>query len=243
MNGRTSAYLVPPGSLAGRLATAATAEGGQRKQQRRRRWLEGLLRPPYWRGPFLSPCGPHCCRGGWPPVLSRSVREDAAHRQRRHSCLLMPPLAPCVASSCASRQPTTCEPLIATAGFLHPLRRHHHLRLPQRPLLSLPAYTPAYSSNDRSYLSLEFFQRTDTVMTITFFVYSLSRWRPNDNVMNTMLPPIVYITELSSCFYNAWLLLTVNENQYFLFILHGDTVFHCWISLAAASERNKNNSR
>lgn len=40
-------YLVPRGSLAGRSATAATAEGGQRKQQRRRRWLEGLLRPPY----------------------------------------------------------------------------------------------------------------------------------------------------------------------------------------------------
>ena len=44
---RKEGYLVPRGSLAGRLATAATAEGGQRKQQRRRRWLEGLLRPPY----------------------------------------------------------------------------------------------------------------------------------------------------------------------------------------------------
>ena len=40
-------YLGPRGSLAGRSATAATAEGKQRKQQRRRRWLEGLLRPPY----------------------------------------------------------------------------------------------------------------------------------------------------------------------------------------------------
>lgn len=77
----TGAYLVPPGSLAGRLAIAATAEGGQRKQQRRRRWLGGLLRSPYWRGPFLSPCGPHCRRVGRPPVLSRSVREDAAHRR------------------------------------------------------------------------------------------------------------------------------------------------------------------
>lgn len=53
------------------------------------------------------------------------------------------------------------QPPIATAGFLHPLRRHHHLRLPQRPLLSLPASAPAYRS-DRSYLSSEFFQRTHT---------------------------------------------------------------------------------
>lgn len=36
------------------------------------------------------------------------------------------------------------QPPIATAGFLHPLRRHH--RLPQRPLLSLPACAPAYRS-------------------------------------------------------------------------------------------------
>lgn len=78
-------------------------------------------------------------------------------------------LSPPHASPCALRRVVLrvtaaddVQPLIATVGFLHPLRRHHHLRLPQRPLLSLPACAPAYRSDGRSYLSLEFFQRIDT---------------------------------------------------------------------------------
>lgn len=208
------AYLVPPGSLAGRLATAATAEGGQRKQRRRRRWLGGLLRSPYWRGPFLSPCGPHCRRVGRPPVLSRSVREDAAHRQRRHSRLLMPPLALRVASSsCAVTAVGDVQPPIATAGFLHPLRRHHHLRLPQRPLLSLPASAPAYRSGGRSYLSSEFFERTHTAVSHAFF-FDISCLGDDRMIM---LPiqccPIAYITELSISLH-PWHVAFFNEDRY-----------------------------